>query len=304
MSGLGIEDLGPPPRKYRIDLHVPEFETRVYVTLEDRIRAQNLRADAARHGGKWGKMARALADKLDPDLNPGIPDTPASARYWRYHRINVIGWLAKLIEELGLERVRRCDIVRENWRLDLMEFLDEDPVRLKKEFRAVLNRSRRALKRKGIDTTGRFFIAGLHGDFDPVGKMFQLHYHCVEEHPEAAVAKGLRGRKGYVSPRRRDAAKRGAAGNHVTTPVRVSQKEITNLLSSLGYLLKGYWLQYPRGRAKAGSKKGRRRGLRMESPYLSTQLLWMDECRLSDLVLMIGLRVTKEGLKLTRPVHE
>lgn len=304
MSGLGIGDLGWPNDEYRPDLHVPGFETEADAADEDRTRGRILRADSGNHGGGWGEKARALADKLDPDLNPEIPETPASARYMRDQRIRIIGALWKLLVEVGLSDVRRCDIIREDWNLDLAQFIDERPARLKEEIRATINRIKSALRRQEIDTSGRFFFAVLHGEFDPTGLMYQLHFHVLEEHAKAIVADNLRDRAGFVSPRRKDADEHGASGSHVTTPVRIARRPITNLAYALGYLIKSYWLQYPRGRSSAGSKKATDKGQRIMSPYLSAQLLWMADLTISDLVMMIGLRVTKDGLTLTRGVHE
>lgn len=128
-----------------------------------------------------------------------------------------------------------------------------------------------------------------------------MHYHAVEEDEEAVVIDSLRDRRGFISPKRSDAAERGAADSPVTTPIRVTRKPLTNIPSALGYLLKSYWLQYAREETSTGSKKLNGKGQRIESPYLSTQLMWMDQFTINDMILMMGLQVTREGLVLTRP---
>lgn len=300
MSGLSFDDLPWPEKKYRIDLLVEGFETWKQAQDEARSRAKILRSDARNHGGDWGQDARALADKIDPELNPEFSRSLADPRYMRDLRIRIIGALWKLYDSLGHVNVRRCDVIRTNWNLDLFDFIDEDAVRLKNEFRSTIVRTKARLKREGVETAGSFIFAALHGEFDPTGLMFQLHYHVIEDDEDATVIDSLRDRKGFVAPRRSDAAELGAADGHVTTPVRVTRKPLTNLPSALGYLLKSYWLQYARVKRSGGSKKQNNNGQRIESPYLSTQLMWIDQFKIGDLILMMGLRITRDGLSLIK----
>ena len=304
MAGLGIGDLPWPEDRYRIDLLVDEFETTPGSDDEARLRSNVLRIDAGLHGGEWGSRARELADRLDPNINPGWAITPADPRYMRDMRIRFTGAVLKLLEEIGHPHVRRCDVIRPDWNRSFDALPSEDPKRLKNEFRSTLVRTKAGLRDKGIDTAGRFIIAALHGDFEPEKLTYQLHFHMLEEDENAIVVDNLRDRKGFISPKRSDADDHGAADGHVATPVRVRRKPMTNQAYAVGYLLKSYWLQYPRVEVTSGSKKLKRKGQRIDAPFLSHQLLWMDTLTISDLILLIGLRVTREGLVPTRIVHE
>lgn len=293
-----------PEDAFRLDLHARDFETEEQAVDEARLRANILRIDAAKHGGDWGRRARALANKIDPDLNPRFSRSLADPRYMRDQRIRIIGALWKLYDSLGHLNVRRCDVIRTDWNLGLVDFIDEDAARVKNEFRSTIVRTTARLQRQGIETAGRFIFAALHGEFDPDGMAFQLHYHVVEDDQAAIVIDSLRDRQGFITPRRSDAVELGAADGHVATPVRVTHAQLTNVASALGYLLKSYWLQYPRIETATGSKKLTGKGRRIQSPFLSAQLLWMDKFDIADMILMVGLRVTREGLIQTTSVQQ
>lgn len=91
----GITSLPKP--KYRFDLtRTPSFETREAVTKQDRFRAVRLRSLAGRALGARADELHALADAIDPDVALN-PTTPASSRYMRLQRINIIGALWELL---------------------------------------------------------------------------------------------------------------------------------------------------------------------------------------------------------------
>lgn len=299
MARLSVGSLLWPSDCYRLDLHLPGFETEEQAADEARLRTRILRIDAAGHGGDWGRKAIALADKIDPDLNAQFSRSPADPRYMRDQRIRIIGALWKLYDSLGHVNVRRCDVIRTNWNLDIFDFIHEDAARLKNEFRSAIVRTKARLQWNGIDTTGRFIFAALHGEFDPEGLAFQLHYHIIEDDEDAVVIDSLRDRKGFITPRRTDAYERGAADDRVTTPVRVTRKPLTNVPAALSYLLKSYWFQHARRETSSGSKKLNRTGQRIKPPFLSTQLLWIDKFDIADLILMIGLRINRDGFIIT-----
>ena len=107
MSGLSLTDLQCPPDEWRVDLHSAFFETAEFAAKEDAKRARMLRKRATRLTGKRRARMLALADLLDPEVTPGIPATPASARYIRQQRIRIIGAVCALAgsfcySELGI----------------------------------------------------------------------------------------------------------------------------------------------------------------------------------------------------------
>ena len=285
MAGRRLIDLSIPAKRYRLDIHSRGFETVAAAKAEDRKRAKLLRKSAAQHGGEWGNRVRNLADQLDPDIHPEIPNTLASFRYVRRRRIQVIGNLWRMIDRYGAQKVRRCDVVKTSWSRDVAELGQQSAERLNAEFRSTLNRA-------GASKANGFLFAVLHGDFDPEKQAFHLHYHVVASPEMLAVVKAIRAkkRKGFFEEK----AKRSTAS--VAQPVRISQRAMDDVPYALGYLLKSYWMQKSSERRNGQTlKKLRGRGKRIGEPFHSEYLLWLHQCDIKDLILMMGVRIGKDG---------
>ena len=128
VAALSLANLSLPPGKYRVDRHSRKFETPAKACKEDRLRSDRLRREAAKHGGEWGVRALRLADKLDPRLSSTIPRTLASARYMRRLRILVIGHLWRLVDRDQSGSIRRFDIVKPSWQVNIVDLDDETAV--------------------------------------------------------------------------------------------------------------------------------------------------------------------------------
>ncbi len=95
MPRRNITQIGRPPRKYRVDLDPnAKFEKAADSAKEDRRRAKLLRS--AKLPPKLKAAANDLADRLD---GRSVPETPASSRYMREQRIDVVGALWQLCDE-------------------------------------------------------------------------------------------------------------------------------------------------------------------------------------------------------------
>lgn len=294
MAGLSIHQLPWPASRYRVDLHSPNFESEDDATAEDGKRARSARAQADNHGGEWGERAAELAEILDPDLHSHLPSTPASFRYFREQRIRICSDLYRLVTEEGDGSYFRADVIKPGWACDLEGLHNLNPRRLlRSEFRADAHRvlSPNAKKRwkELAPAPPDFMFAALHGEFDQLAQRFQPHVHVGGTGVYVDVVDRLRGLKGYRTT------------HTVRTPIRIT-RNIYDLPGAITYLLKGYWPQRPA--LPLGSNGGLKRprkakAQRINEPYHTDLLLWLDRWELSDLVLMMGLRVGKHGFTLT-----
>ena len=280
MTGLSIAELPWPEDPYRVDLHDPKFESALDANKEDTYRAKLLRIDASNHGGDWGRNAADLADRIDPDLNSTPPKTIASSRYMRSQRIPIAGGLWKLFDEDETNQVVRYDLVKPSLSRDLEGLLEESPKRAANELRADVLRGSKG-KLEG------FPFAAYHNEYDNLSQWYQGHFHLLVSGDYVDRVENMRGLKGYKST------------ETVRTPI-LAHQTIINPAHALTYLIKGYWLQRPFLSLGAnGALKRPRTGQRLDAPFHSQMLLWLDQWTLSDLTLLMGIRVTKGGLCLS-----
>lgn len=296
MSGRGIECLGKPALPFRVDRGVNRelsgFESIGLSMREDLLRARLLRksADSASEMID-AEAARALATKLERS-GDGIEsfESLASSVYMRDLRINVAGGLWKLVEESGA-KVRSFTIIPKNWEFEDEELGDVDPAKL-------LRGLRTALYSQGAAKASGWIYMYVHGEYDPGFRVYRLHVHGFAYGEMVDVIDRLRLLPNFLTQRFLD--------NGVLVPVyrriRISRRRLTDLPRPITYRLQSYWPSKALLVADDGSRIRARRKRRIEEPYHSQVLLWFDRWTLSDLTLMIGLRVTKDGLKQTKPV--
>ena len=288
MSGRSITDLPRPPKRFRGDLHSPGFETWKKAADEDAKRAKRLRKWAKARKGKRAARALALADRLDPAIHPQTPQTPASARHMREQRILIIGAVWKLVDEDQTGKVIRFDVIKPSWAGKREAFRSQCAVRVRAEFRADLLRAALKVKPGGAAKCEGFIFAALHGEHEVVDKLYQPHFHVIATGDWVAVIDRLRKMRAYHVTAR------------VKRPIRASRK-LTDLAYALTYLLKSYWpgkwCGYVSG--QAGKRRRRKHG-RIPEPHHTEVLLWLDRWTLSDLTLLVGIKVTKPGLTMTK----
>lgn len=278
MGRLSISDIRWPDDLYRADFLNPDFETEAFATSWDHKRAWILRDDASRHGGEWGVRARELADRIDPKLNPQIPNSLAALRCFREHRIVLGGALMKLNHEQCRGRVVRSDVIKPSWRRDVWHMQTDTPGRLFNELRATLDRTRKGRKLSG------FILGGYHNEWDYDAQEYQPHVHIVAAGGHIGLLHELKGRRGYESGR-------GGKGP-VADPVLVRDTFVTTPESALLYLFKAYW------RESFRLPNGRRAQRRLGEPMHSESLIWLDLRSINDLIFLYGINVSKGGILL------
>lgn len=282
MAGLGIQDLPWPKRRYRVDLLDPEFDPREKGSVEDRTRASRLRSQAAIRGGRWAHRALALADRLDPALSRRPPRSLASYRYMRKLRIRLTGELVRITEADLTGQVCRYDIVRSSWACNLDEMIGHDPRQPLLSLRAdVLRGAQRPLR--------GFVFAGHHNEFDPTTALLQPHGHILASGDYVERIEALRRFPAYrPTPA-------------VRIPIR-ARRQLTDLPHALSYLVKSYIPSRPTlPLGSDGAAKRPRQGQRLREPWHSEWLLWADRWSIDDITLRMGMRVGRDGFRLSNP---
>lgn len=288
MPGLSITDLPLPEQRYRVDLHSPGFETRKKAAAEDALRATQLRKQAKGGKGKRARRARALANRLDPKLHPDTPQTPASARYMREQRIRIIGAIWKQVATDRTGKVARFDVIKPKWATEVEDFRRSSATAIRAEFRADLRRTAAKLYPGGAGECEGFIYAPIHGEHEVVAGLYQTHFHVIATGDWVAVVDKLRDMRGYGKTKR------------VKRPIRARRK-LTDMAYALTYLLKSYWPGKWCGKVSGqASKRRRRKHGRIPEPHHTEVLLWLDRRTLPELTLMMGIRITKSGLVLTK----
>lgn len=279
MTGSRIDAWPFPAAEWSVELLDPRFETAEYVRSEDELRARRLRKQANRHGGEWGRNALSLADRIDPNSTPSIPVSLASSRHMRDTRIRFTGALLRLLASVDTTRLARVDIVKPSLCQDLIAFIDENPGR-------AMNQLRTDLLRNGAHGPDGFAVGVYHNEYDPIGQVFQGHAHLLVFGSYVEAVDKMRDMRGYRATER------------VKRPIWMqSLSDGTDRAHALSYLLKSFIPSKPLLPLGAnGGLKRPRQGSRLPEPYHCQYLMWIDQFKLADLCIFMGLTLTSDGL--------
>lgn len=283
MARLDVSRLPSPPAEYRID-RLPSspddtatFETRRASRDEDDLRARRLRSNAPNplvNNSAAAELAACLSGPISQ-----CDGRPPSSRYMRKFRIQIIGHLWQLIEDERWQpdQVTAFTLLPLGWEFT-PETLDQaDPKKL-------LDRLRGQLKRAGSGDADGFLIASIHGEFEPEERIYRLHVHGFAAGGMIGVLDDLRALPAY-RPR-----------PSVTAPMQIRRKPLEGLPYPLGYPFKSYWPCRRIGPVgDTGTVKRQRGHHRIPEPYHSQVLLWLDRWSVSDLTLLMHLRVGRDG---------
>lgn len=178
-------------------------------------------------------------------------------------------------------------VVPEGWSVLLGMLYGIDPVRLLEAFRQHLYRSATVL---GLNLEGQLFVA-LHGAYDPATKTFPVHLHGLARGGMIPIVDGLRDLPKYRRAMPNDG--RDAAN----TPVHISSGPSANMPDQLTYMLKRYWPERETYLDTDGLRKaygGPTKGIR--GPAYAEHLAFLNNWRLEDLTMIMGMRATSKGL--------
>ncbi|MCO5792676.1 MAG: hypothetical protein HEQ21_07640 [Blastomonas sp.] len=287
MSQRSTESLIKCPRGYDpAKAHKPSdmkrgFETAIYAQDEDYVRSCVLRRVARElpKGGERSAMERLAAD-LDGNT---VPATLASSRYMRERRKAVIGHLWRVMDAVPTMPRGTVTVMVRGWEIPPDDLHLIDPRRLLEPYRADLNRC-------GLARADGFAFFGLHGEFNSSTKMFDLHLHGVHVGGVEDVLRALRKR-----PKYQPAIIECQGARKTVNRVKVSTRPMKDMPHPITYTLQSWWPR--RDTFVAGGKVKRSKGRKRIPDFPHAMwLLWMDRWTVSDLTLLVRMRVTKRGL--------
>lgn len=290
MSGRSINDLPPPPRGYRVNRACPNFESLADCRAEDRRRSVALARTISRCPGRFdvpwaSRLAMALAANAQ---GTDEFETLASRVYMRGLRVKVGGAVWQLVDsEPGCTT---CTILGRSWEVAPDRLTDVDPIALLRAFRADLYRA-------GLAGSGGWLFAVWHGEYDPIAGIFRLHLHIVCSPAMIPVIDGLRSASNYKFA----SSLPDGGWDPVYRRIRINRKDLHSLPDPLTYLLQSFWPSRPILITEVGSRRRVRQKRAIPEPYHSMVLTWLDRWSLKDMTLLVGLRVTREGLIRTNP---
>ncbi len=284
MAGIGIEEMGMPPRRYRLDLHVADFETAEFSREEDLKRAKSIARALTVHPDLYPTELRELRETLLRTAAP-LPATLASSRRFRRLRSNVLSHLFRVWHVSPYRRVTTVHLIPRGWDFSSMELIQVDSNKLLETFRLDLSRC-------GSANADGYLAAFLHGEFDYTTERYQLHLHALVAGGMLDVVEQLRNLPKYASG--------GDPGRlSVHRRLVMSGMPLTNMPTPLTYLLKAYW-NWSLILERDGVGERHKAKSRMPEPFHSIYLLWLNRWGLGDISLLVGMRPGKSGLILTK----
>lgn len=289
MSQRNITHVSSPHPARRADRACADFETLADCKAENRRRSRALLRTAASHPHlidvrRATTLARILTINGD---GTGEIATLASRVHMRTLRINVPGALWQLVDiEPGCTT---CTILGRSWEIDPQDLAGFNPVTALRAFRADLYRA-------GLAQVDGWLFAAWHGEYDPVAGVFRLHLHILCNATMVWVIDRLRPMANYVFSERLP----DGGWDPVYRRIRINRQPLHSLPTPLTYLLQSFWPSRPILVTDEGSRCRVRKKRAIPEPYASMVLVWLDRWSLQDLTLLVGLRVTREGLIRTR----
>ena len=154
---------------------------------------------------------------------------------------------------------------------------------------AAKNALRSYLVRRGIAKCNGWLIAGLHGEYDSIRKVWRIHWHLLVCGDAILIVDGLRNEPDFKSIRGE------------TPRVRMTREPLTDIPRIASYLLQSWWPNRPKGIFADNLAEGRTSfRSRLPREQETIWLLWIDKLKLSDLTLLIGVRRSPSGFKITK----
>ena len=207
--------------------------------------------------------------------------TPASKAAFRRFRIPWVRHVAALVQASGGHPISFGTLLPRSLEIPDEAFESFDPEAVNKAFKSFLNR-------RGIDKCKGWLIAGLHGEYDSIGEVWRIHWHLLVCGEMIKVIDDLRDEEDFKSAK-------GEAPR-----VRMSRKPLTDIPRVASYLLQSWWPNRPKGNFADDAIFHRKHRSRLPEPQQVRWLLWMHQRKLSDLVLLMGVRRTASGFKMTK----
>jgi hypothetical protein len=134
------------------------------------------------------------------------------------------------------------------------------------------------LNRAGVVGARGFLAACVHGEYESLTQQYQLHFHGICAGEKLKALDGLRNRQGFV--RNAD----------IHRPIVVSP--ISDDARQISYLMQPFWPKKARIPMGDENYKRVRSKSRIDEPFHSLYLLWLDKWSVSDIWLFSGIRIS------------
>lgn len=290
MSRLGIDRLPKPPKKYRIQQGVLEdgtwfaFESPAEAQTEDEERckrASRLISKKRKIDHQWRRSEIAtLIDRIES------ASTVASLVYMRKHRKRVGGHLLRLLS-CDFTAARMFTFLPADWIYPAGSLCEADAVKL-------LAALRQALRRKGAGRASGWLFAFIDGEYDSTSRTYRVHVHGLASGKMIDIVKKMKGVRNL-----QPVGKSMWAGA-VHRPV-MSQKITVTPMRAATYAIKGFWCERPifQGVGLTPKRPRGKRRISQLQPFVE-HLLWLDQWRLQDLALLMGMSVGRAGFTIHR----
>ena len=295
MTGLGISSLPLPADAFRVDLpysanFFSRFETEEAARNEDVSRAVKAKRAAQIATNPNNRVAaEALAYKLDYYARgDDPPESAASSSYMRGHRIAITGSLSQTFYPDYPSNACTATILRADWEIAPPKLRALDPSE-------ILNPLRMDLYRSGARDADGAIFASVHAEHEPRSHKVRVHAHMAVDGGMVDVVRRLRDLPLYAPIIR----EHEGVIKKVPT-VRVTKIREGNLFDPLSYTVQSFIPSRWEGVIDGKWCRSKMR-TRVVEPVHTQILLWLDQWRLEDLTMQIGLKVSKQGLVRTRP---
>ena len=208
---------------------------------------------------------RVLLRKLRQSAEGQPVNTLASSTTFRRIRRAVFRKLFTALAGYTDDNLRIVTLIKSSQRISPIDLFSTRAKKLKAQFFA-------DVKRAGIASMSGPLVAFLHGEFEPTEGVFVIHWHLVTTAEKAGALK-------------REFQRLQTYGPTPTGSPAIFVQEVRDRDEQLTYLLKSFW-PMKAVREIDGTKKRDRTGRRIEEPYGSLALLWLDRQKLRDLCVL------------------
>lgn len=259
-----------------------DMETGVEALAEDIIRLKGVKLALDKHRANIDVgAARDLEECLYHACFEDWPwDSLASKQTMLNERIRFVRDVTSLVDSSMGYDVSSGTVLPRSFEIPDKELESFDPEKEKKALSSYLNR-------RGIGECKGWLIAGLHGEYDSSRKIWRIHWHLLVCGEMINVIDNLRNEWNFQSAK-------GEAPR-----VRMSRQPLTDIPRVASYLLQSWWPNRPTGMFAGDGVNHRKNRSRLPEPQQTRWLLWMDRNKMSDLVLLRGVRRGPSGFKIT-----
>jgi hypothetical protein len=290
MARASIEDLGPPPAGFEVDLRtddpagVVKFESEESCLKEDGLRISAVeKAIAARTLNRKNRKAAAkYIEFMEKVLaGEGRRLSAASRVKMREWRIKVSGWLWWLVEPLSQDDWVFFTVILPSWWVRSGDLKGVSAKHL-------MGRLRVALHRAGSARATGWLYTMIHGEFDGTTGGFSLHVHGIATRGMIEVVRRLR-KQPQFRRQKRDLTRYPMMS--VRRKVKID-KPRGKLPAALTYASKSYWPQHNSLIDEVGERRRVGRKHRIDDPkHLVRHLLWLYVQPVKHQVLLVHLSV-------------